>query len=159
MTNFYKFTQNNSGGSFDVDDTLCHRLIIEATSENAASSIAENLGCYWNGVDNDIDCSCCGDRWSNYPDTIDLESINKDGWECTIYCADDVDETAKWAAKYGKYPIHTAPTFVSNKWTEKYEGKIKFDAIEQYAEFLSTEYGASTPDTRIFYLDGTVKEF
>lgn len=159
MTNFYKFTQNNSGGSFDVDDTLCHRLIIEATSENSAISIAENLGCYWNGIDNEQDCPCCGDRWSNYPDIVNLESINKDGWECTLYCRDNVDEVSKWAELYGKYPIHTTPTFTSNKWTQKYEGKIKFDSIEQYAEFLSTKYGATTPDTRIFYLDGTVKEF
>lgn len=159
MTNFYKFTQNNSGGSFHVDESVCHRLFIEATSENKAISIAEKLGCYWNGVNDGIDCPCCGDRWYDSPDMVDLESINKDGWECTIFCADDKDEEAIWTEKYGKYPVHIEPKYTSDKWGQRYEGKIKFDSIEQYAQFLSEEHGWTTPDTRIFYLNGTVKEF
>jgi hypothetical protein len=30
---FYEFSQNNSGGSFDVNDKLCHVMIIEADTE------------------------------------------------------------------------------------------------------------------------------
>ena len=62
--NFYEFSQNNTGGSFTVNDKLCHRLFIEAPSLNIACSIAEELGCYWEGVQGGIDCGCCGDRWS-----------------------------------------------------------------------------------------------
>ena len=43
---FYLFDQNNSGGSFVLNDKLCHRLFIEADSAEEAVSIAENLGCY-----------------------------------------------------------------------------------------------------------------
>jgi len=34
MTNFYEFNQNNSGGYFDVDENVCHRVIIEAKDQN-----------------------------------------------------------------------------------------------------------------------------
>lgn len=61
---FYGFNQNNSGGHFVVDDSLCHRLFIEADDKDEAISKAEELGCYWDGVDKGIDCPCCGDRWS-----------------------------------------------------------------------------------------------
>lgn len=60
---FYKVEQNNSGGFFDVDDKVCHRLFIEADSLAEARIKAEELGCYWNGVAQGIDCECCGDRW------------------------------------------------------------------------------------------------
>lgn len=159
MTNFYQFRQNNSGGNFQVDHQVCHRLIIEAYSETHAISKAESLGCYWDGVSNGIDCSCCGDRWYPFADVINLDELNVRGWECTVYCKDNIDEASKWSELYGKYPIHTAPIYMSNKWMQMYEGRIKFDTIEQYAEFLATEFGCTNPDVRIFYLDGTVSEF
>ena len=46
-TKFYELSQNNTGGSFDVDETLCHRLIIEADTYEEAVAKAEDLGCYW----------------------------------------------------------------------------------------------------------------
>ena len=63
MTKFYQFDQNNSGGSFVVDDDLCHRLFIEADSADEATAIAESMGVYFDGVDDGMDCECCGDRW------------------------------------------------------------------------------------------------
>lgn len=60
---FYEFTQNNSGGVFDISDTLAHYVIIEAYSADQANQIAESLGIYFNGCDDDTDCPCCGDRW------------------------------------------------------------------------------------------------
>lgn len=60
---FYKFNQNNTGGSFITDDKLCHRLFIEADNSDQAITRAESLGCYWNGVETGDDCPCCGDRW------------------------------------------------------------------------------------------------
>jgi hypothetical protein len=56
MSKFYKFSQNNSGGSFDVDDKLCHRIFIEADSVNEANRITEGLGIYFNGVSRGMDC-------------------------------------------------------------------------------------------------------
>jgi hypothetical protein len=60
---FYEFDQNNTGGSFDVDDKLCRRLWIEADSESEAEAKAFNMGVYYNGCDDERDCPCCGDRW------------------------------------------------------------------------------------------------
>ena len=45
-TYWYEFTQNNSGGSFVVDDKVCHRIYIEAENFKEAVAIAESLGCY-----------------------------------------------------------------------------------------------------------------
>ena len=60
---FYTYSQNNSGGSFIVDDTVCQYVIIEADDYALANDLAEYKGIYFNGCDDDIDCPCCGDRW------------------------------------------------------------------------------------------------
>ena len=62
---FYHFAQNNSGGSFQNDDRVCSHVIIEARHAAEANERAEGLGIYFNGVEDDRDCPCCGDRW--YP--------------------------------------------------------------------------------------------
>ena len=104
---WFEFNQNNSGGSFIVNDKVCHRLFIEAKSFDDAVEKAEELGCYWDGVINGVDCPCCGDRWS---------------------CWDDE-------------PID-----------------LKNNSIEEYAQVLADKYGLTTPDIRIYYDDGKVKE-
>ena len=73
----YEFNQNNTGGGFDVDDKVCHRVVVEAKDEKEAISIAEELGCYWDGVANGMDCECCGDRWYESPSEIDLKSVRE----------------------------------------------------------------------------------
>lgn len=62
---FVRFNQNNSGGSFDLNKTrgLTHYVIIEADSIDEAVDTAESIGIYFDGVDDDRDCECCGDRW------------------------------------------------------------------------------------------------
>lgn len=40
---FYQFSQNNSGGYFDTDETVCHRVIIEAKSEKEARAILDPM--------------------------------------------------------------------------------------------------------------------
>lgn len=83
---FYELTQNNSGGYFIVDEKVCHRLFIEATSEEEAIRKAESLGCYWDGVENGNDCSCCGDRWSKYLSTpLELDSYKSRGMELSAF--------------------------------------------------------------------------
>lgn len=65
-TKFWTFSQNNSGGSFDYqpNDGITHYVIVEATSLIHALSRAGDIGLYFNGCDSGMDCSCCGDRWS-----------------------------------------------------------------------------------------------
>lgn len=60
---FFQYHQNNSGGSFIVNDEVTYDVIIEAASAAEADSKAETIGIYFDGVDKSIDCDCCGDRW------------------------------------------------------------------------------------------------
>lgn len=64
-TKYFEFNQNNSGGSFEVDEKagIGHSVIIEANNAIHANAIAENIGIYFNGCDSGSDCPCCGDRW------------------------------------------------------------------------------------------------
>lgn len=101
--NWYNFTQNNSGGYFDVDDKVCHRLFIEAESFDDAIKKAEELGCYWDGVNKGIDCSCCGDRWSIMRDNnpINIEKYATEGWRGRIKFR-NIEEYAQFMAnEYG----------------------------------------------------------
>lgn len=61
-TKFYHFSQNNSGGSFILDEErgITHHVIIEAIRAQHANGIAEQIGLYFDG---EGDCDCCGDRW------------------------------------------------------------------------------------------------
>lgn len=60
-TLFFKYDQNNSGGSFYYDDNLGENVLVEAHSPGEADQIAEGLGIYFDGCG---DCPCCGRRWS-----------------------------------------------------------------------------------------------
>lgn len=62
---FFTYVQNNSGGSFRVTDDLRQYTIVEADTADQANQKAMGLGIYFNGVRDEIDCECCGDRW--YP--------------------------------------------------------------------------------------------
>lgn len=65
---FYTYRQNNSGGSFKITKKIKHFVIIEADSAKKADKKARDVGIYFNGVENDIDCPCCGDRWRKADD-------------------------------------------------------------------------------------------
>lgn len=76
---FYTFSQNNSGGSFVVDEEagIAETVIIEAHSAADANSRAERIGIYFDGVTSGLDCECCGDRWTknySYDDCYDVPS-------------------------------------------------------------------------------------
>ena len=62
---WFEYSQNNSGGSHVYDDNrgLSEWVFIEADSAKEADEYAESIGIYFNGVDDDMDCGCCGDRW------------------------------------------------------------------------------------------------
>lgn len=91
-TKFYEFSQNNSGGSFDIDDGrgIGAKVWIEAVDAQQANDRALNLGIYFNGIDSGSDCPCCGDRW--YPvyeyDAEDQPLINEEydfNWHDIVY--------------------------------------------------------------------------
>lgn len=157
---FYEFSQNNSGGSFDVNDKLCHVMIIEADTEAEAVNKAEELGCYWDGVDRGIDCPCCGDRWSkSYLDPIDIDRYTTEGMSVGVYDNIYKNTAAEWNKRYGSYDVIEQPTFVKTiAGFSEYKGRIRFKNIEEYAQRFADEYGWTTPDTRIFYKDGHIKE-
>lgn len=156
----YEFNQNNSGGSFTVDKKLCHRVVIEAYSYDEAREKAEDLGIYFDGVSLGLDCSCCGDRWSVYSD----EPISLKGWkdvEVHLYSdrnEEDKDIEKKWYHLYGKYEIVQKPKWVKGTF-RCFQGKIKINTMDEYFQFHADEYGWTTPDIKVYYYDGKVKEF
>lgn len=69
---WWRYKQNNSGGSFDTDGGL--ETWVWARGSSQADAIAESHGIYFDGRAKGHDCSCCGDRW--YPawsDSPDLD--------------------------------------------------------------------------------------
>lgn len=157
--NWYNFDQNNSGGYFDVDDKVCYRLFIEAESFDDAVKKAEELGCYWDGVDEGMDCPCCGDRWSKWDDDpINIEKYTTEGYEVGLYGGIYKDTITMWNEKYGSYEVIEEPAWREVYGVREYVGCIKFRNIEEYAQYLADEYGWTVPDIRIYYRDGNVKE-
>jgi len=155
---FFEFSQNNSGGIFIVNEKVCHRIFIEAENKDEANKIAESLGCYWNGCENGIDCKCCGDRWSKVWDDegLDLDKINENGYQVGVYDHYPNPEE-HWYKRYGQYTVVQEPQW-KEKMFRRYTGSIKFNNIEEYAQFLADEYGWTNPDVRIYYKNGKVKE-
>lgn len=72
---WYHYNQNNSGGSFDVNDKLCGNVYVQAPTITVANALAEDMGIYFDGVATGCDCDCCGDRWYS------PEELNKSDWE------------------------------------------------------------------------------
>ena len=160
---FYKFDQNNSGGHFVVNDNLCHYLIIEAANAEQAIEMAENLGCYWNGVEHGQDCPCCGDRWYREPDEIDLDKWMQSGYGVSTYVSgthgNRQEAIELWNSYYRCYTVIKEPVFrTSDFGTTSYNGSIAFKDIEEYAQYLADLWSWTAPDVRIFFSDGTIKE-
>lgn len=59
---WYHYCQNNSYGRWNLDTGKV--VWIEADTPEEADSIAETVGIYFDGCKADIDCPCCGDRWT-----------------------------------------------------------------------------------------------
>jgi len=154
QTKFYEFNQNNSGGHFDVDENVCHRVIIEAVNANHAQSIFEPM------IKNQsASCSCCGDRWSSYdPDEIDLEKWKKEGYSIGVYGGIYKNTEERWFKLYGKFPRLEEPKWMDTFSSKEFKGKIYFENIEQYCQFAANAWGWTVPDIRIHFLDGTKKD-
>jgi len=99
-TKFFHFSQNNSGGSFIVNNNVAHHVIIEAIDANHANQLAEGIGIYFDGCAKDMDCSCCGDRW--YP------RDDSDGMEVPSVYGEALDIAAQndWFASQGEPFCH-----------------------------------------------------
>ena len=69
---FYAYHQNNSGGNFIINDKLEEIVVIEENSIENANKKAIAIGIYFNGVKNNRDCECCGNRWSSIPEEEDI---------------------------------------------------------------------------------------
>lgn len=148
MSKFYKFEQNNSGGSFDVTDTLCHRLFIEANTTLDAIQKAEDLGCYWDGVSDGRDCECCGDRWYCSSSDDGMEFPYKYG----AFIAKEADELAN------EFGLTTEIATDKSKIYGKRNTYVIFETPEKFAQYLANYYGWTSPDARVFHLDGTINE-
>jgi len=116
-TNFYEFSQNNSGGSFDVDNDVCRRLFIEATNAEQANRIAQDLGVYFNGCDSGMDCSCCGDRWYE-ADEYDAVDLKKTAESYKTELATIEDYAQLLADKYGGTTPYARVFYLSGERTE-----------------------------------------
>lgn len=157
--NWYLFDQNNSGGSFVVNDKVCHRLFIEANTPEEAISKAEDLGCYWDGVAHGMDCPCCGDRWScYYLNPVNIEKYKTEGYRVNVYDGIYKSTKGEWERRYRGYKVIKEPEFETRYSVRDYAGVISFDNIEEYAQYLANEHGWTTPDARIYYDNGCVKE-
>lgn len=152
-TKFFKFNQNNSGGYFDVDENVCHRVIIEAVDEEQAiARFAPMI------EDQSPSCSCCGDRWSlDYPEEIDLDEYKERGHEASVYSFYDNPEE-RWNTLYGEFPLVEHPEWTEEYGSKKFSGRVYFESIEQYCQFLANNWGWTCPDIRIHFMDGTKKE-
>lgn len=151
-TKFYEFNQNYSGGYFDVDDNVCHMVVIEAVDANHAISIFEPM------IENQsASCPCCGDRWYVSPDEIDLSKLREKGYQVGVYAHYD-DAEQRWFALYGEFPRIEEPTWQTKYSSKEFTGKIYFENIEQYCQFLANAYGWTVPDVRIHFLNGDKKD-
>jgi hypothetical protein len=89
---FYSFDQNNSGGSYDVDEEQgidCH-VFIQAFDAEHANSRACDIGIYFNGVEENKDCECCGDRWHPCSESDGYTNPN-DGYISSDYTVHHLD--------------------------------------------------------------------
>lgn len=146
---YYEFTQNNSGGSVVYDAQLTHRLFIEARSETKATEKAIRMGVYFEGTEDETDCSCCGDRWSK-PDEMEFPYR---------YGTFDKDKAEEMAEKYGADFGKTEFKFLGTHEPDPDKYDVVFRNVESYAQYLADRYSMlkeGTPDARIFKDDGTV---
>jgi hypothetical protein len=91
---WYCFDQNNSGGSFVIDQDVAQDVYIQAHSSEEAIGIAESVGIYFDGVEKEMDCECCGNRWSRY-DADDGYPVPTKYGENVLDGLDVVDEDPK----------------------------------------------------------------
>ena len=94
---WFTFPQNNSGGSFTINDDVDIYVIIQAHNAVEANELAQRIGIYFHGVNERFDCECCGDRWYSIwsdDDGNDVPMIYRDPvpcWSNEVVMTVDVD--------------------------------------------------------------------
>lgn len=88
---WFRFDQNNSGGYFIQNDTICEEVFIQAENADKAIEKAQIL------FDQHSEyCECCGERWSYCVDDQDGTS------EPMIYEVPVSQAKATWCRKQAK---------------------------------------------------------
>jgi hypothetical protein len=89
---WFHFRQNNSGGGFDINDDegIGPQIWVEADDAKEANELALELGIYFDGCADGLDCDCCGDRWhrAGFWDAEEVPLINAEYdfvWHDTVY--------------------------------------------------------------------------
>lgn len=102
---FYTYRQNNPGGftQRDPDLGITDIVIIEADNAQHADYRATNIGLYFNGVDRNIDCDCCGNRWERKYTMFDGDE--SEGDDVPTYCGTEVITVGRHAKDIHGY-IH-----------------------------------------------------
>jgi len=85
---FYTYHQNNSDGEYEYNNNISRYIIVEAVDREESDCIAEGLGVYFDGIDNNIDCPCCGDRWQRASDCDSASEPMVYGLSIQDYTAD-----------------------------------------------------------------------
>jgi len=91
----YVYNQNCSGGNFIENESIGRVVVIQADNLDDANHKAVSIGIYFDGVTEDLDCRCCGDRWSAVPEVFNrledyLESDER--FYCPIYSYNEAME-------------------------------------------------------------------
>lgn len=113
---WFEYSQNNSGGSFDVDQFVTHRVFVEADSLEEAIRIGIGLGIYFDGCENGMDCSCCGDRWYE-PGEVELPL----GWSIGISFKTIEEYAQHLASEFGYFGSEKPDTYLYYKDGRKVE--------------------------------------
>ena len=155
--NFYEFDQMNINGKFICNDKICHRLYIQANNEHEAINKAQELGIDFNEFNKN------GYRWE-VPSEINLVSryeIEDAEYEVEVFdwqAKKNKDLIKIWNKLYGFYNVLQKPILTIKFGKMCAVGKIKLLNIENYAQFFANKYGKTTPDCRIYYANGVIKE-
>lgn len=153
---FYTYNQNNSGGSFVSNESVGQYVIVEADSSEEANELAERVpGLYFDGCDNGMDCSCCGDRWyRQYSDTDGekepkiydktIEEFKKDPGMFAFREQMDIHI-------YYKDGEHEQVTFDAGKAIEKKKAEKRKIARKLWGNFFSLYMGTRNKNPIRFY--------
>jgi hypothetical protein len=143
---FFEFSQNNSGGSFDCDEYVAHRVLIEAENADEAILKGESLGMYWDGCESGMDCDCCGDRW--------YKPWGNDGKEFPYnYGSFKVSDASEIVDSYEDVELNPIKD-KTRKFGGRYSHDIIFKTPESYMQYMADKYGWTKPDGYIHYKNG-----
>lgn len=89
---YYTFRQNNTGAFYKENPSkgIGKYVIVQADNAEEANERAEEIGLYFHGVSQGVDCRCCGDRWNKTSEQYGTESPEIYGDSLIKWANDDV---------------------------------------------------------------------